>query len=336
MSTFRVALAGASGSLGQEIVQVLEERRFPMSELRPFATERSLGQEVEIFGDLVPIDAEPPPLRGLDLLILATPAAAALDLVREALRAEIPCIDCSGAMAGSAEVPLYIADLTAPQLVRQAPLIAIPTSQALSWAHPLAALEGSVGVKRVVGTIAFSASRGGRQGIEVLSQETISLLGQQSIPESDVFASQVAFDCVPDMPEATEADGEESGAAPAERSVAADLRRLISPDLPIGVTSLQIPTFAGEGSSLAVETTNEMDPARACELFDKAPGLELFAEDERGPTTRDASGRDVTLVGRVRRDPSVDSGLLFWLVGDGLRLAAQNAVKLAEIRLAAE
>ncbi len=333
MSRLRIGLAGATGSLGQEVAQVLDERRFPIGELVPFATDRSLGEDVEIRGDVFSVLGETPPLRGLDVLILCTPAAASLELVREALHAEVPCIDCSGALADSQDVPVYMADLCPPDAVRGAPLIALPAGAALSWAGVLGILEGSVGLTRVVGTVVHSASSAGKRGIETLSSETLSLLNQTDIQPSGVFPGQVAFDCLPFKVEAEEDAGAQDGAALAERALIGNLHRLVATDLPIAVTALQIPTFTGEGSSLAVETRDAVPLERIEEIFEKSPGLEIWSNDEVGPTTRDAAGRDVTLVGRLRRDPSNEKGVLLWLVADALRLAAINAVRLAETRL---
>jgi len=336
MSGFRIGIAGASGALGTEVIRILEERRVPVSELVAFATDRSLGEEVEIFDEVYPVLTEVPPLRGLDLLIICSPPGPALDLVREALRAEVPCIDCSGAMASSPEVPLFVADLSSPKAVRGAPLMASPASAAISWAHVLAALEGSAGLARVVGTLVCSASSAGRRGIEVLSNETIGMLSQRLPEASDVFSSAVAFDCMP-FDEAGEAaeDTHEAPdlAAEAERALIRDLKRLVSPQLGVAVTALRIPTFAGDGTTLAVETVEPISAERAREIFEKVPGLELSDHGETGPSTRDTAGRDVVRVGRVRRDPSLENGLLLWLAADALRLAAMNAVKLAETRL---
>ncbi|MBW2274624.1 MAG: hypothetical protein JRG96_15260 [Deltaproteobacteria bacterium] len=340
-SRYRVALAGATGALGSEVIAVLEERRFPLSELIAVASERSLGEVVEFRGDEVPVECELPSLRGLDLLILCTPPGAALELVREALRAEVPCIDCSGALAGSPEVPLQVADLCSPEATRSAPVIAAPAGPALAWAHVLAALEGAAGLERVVGTVLQSAAHAGRRGIEALSSETVSLLSQQEPPESEVFAGQVAFDCIP-AAGAGGVGGEEEGpsagdvgdgATAVERHLVRDLRRLINPELSLAVTAVQVPTFLGDGSSIAVETRRAIEPSEVAAILRKVPGVELWEGGVPGPTTRDTAGRDGALVGRLRRDASRENGLLLWLAADSLRLAAVNAVKLAETRL---
>jgi aspartate-semialdehyde dehydrogenase len=337
---FRVALAGATGALGSEVLAVLEERRFPLSQLLPFATEGSLGEDVEIRGEDIPVGCEMPPLRGLDLLIVCTPPAVALELVREALRAEVPCIDCSGALAGSPEVPLQVADLCAPDSSRNAPVIATPAGPTLAWAHVLSALEGAAGIERVVGTVLQSAAHAGRRGIAALSNETLSLLSQEEAPPSDVFTGQVAFDCIPAVGSArtaVEGDSEEpppvASDTGVERSLVRDLRRLINPDLSVAVSVVQVPTFLGDGSNIAVETRRSIEPAEVAAIFQKVPGVEVWGGGPHGPTTRDTAGRDGALVGRLRADTSRENGLLLWVAADALRLAAVNAVKLAETRL---
>lgn len=325
----RIGVAGASGTLGREVLSVLADRRFPIQELKAFATERSVGEEIDFGGEEgFTVEAAPKTLRGLDMLLVCTPPGVALDLVREALQSEVPCIDCSGAMAASPEVPLYVADLCAPSVIKDVPLVAQPAGVALAWSHVLAAIEGAAGIERITGTVLYSASRVGRAGIEALSSETLSLLNQQELPPIGVFPSQVAFDSF-----AIAAAGNEDLSADCEADLVRDVRRLVAPEVAISVSGVQVPTFAGDGSSLAVETKNALSLDHVLELFQKAPGLEVWGADEVGPSTRDTAGRDVAVVGRVRKDPSIQNGLLLWVAADTLRLAAVNAAKIAETRL---
>jgi aspartate-semialdehyde dehydrogenase len=327
---FKIGLAGATGTLGQEVLAVLGDRRFPISDLVAFSTERSIGEEVEYCGENFPVATELPPLRGLDLLIVCTPRGPALDLVREALRAEVPMIDCSGVLAGSDEVPIYVADLCSPDSIRKVPAVASPAGVALAWSHVLAAVEGAAGIERVVGTTLYSATRAGRAGIEALSEETVKLLNQQVLPDSDVFPARVAFDCFP-LPAESEPEGDR--AASLETEVMSDLRRLVSKDLKIAATAIQVPMFAGEGTSLAIETRRPLTASYAREVFEKAPGLELWDEDDGPLSTRDTAGRDVAVVTRIRPNPSCENGILLWVAADTLRLAAVNTAKIAETRL---
>ena len=130
--TARVAVFGATGALGREVVAVLEERAFPVRELALVGSDGSLGEEIEFRGDTLSVAAELPPLRGQDLVIGCAPGAASLELVRLALRAEVSCIDCSGALAGSRDVPLLVSDLCSPAAVLGAPVIATPPRPSVS------------------------------------------------------------------------------------------------------------------------------------------------------------------------------------------------------------
>lgn len=328
-SGLRIAVAGATGTLGRELLSVLEARDLPVDRLVPIATDRSTGREVEFAGETLSVECELPQLAIFDLLIICTPPDVALDLVRAALRAEVGCIDCSGALADSSEVPFVVADLIPPSAVLGAPLVSAPAGPALAWALVLRAIEQAAGLRRVVGTVLQSVSSSGRDGIDALSGETLALLRQEEVPEPSAFPVQIAFDCVPTV--GTRVPGEDTSSA--ESLLIRDLGRLLENLPKIALSALQVPTFVGDGSALTIETERPLSPEDAREVLDKAPGVEVWDADGIGPTTRDCAGRDQALVGRVRRDPSLASGLMLWLAADPVRLAAVNAVKLAEARL---
>jgi aspartate-semialdehyde dehydrogenase len=330
----RIAIVGATGTLGAEVLTVLDEDCFPVAGLRLFASGRSLGRDIEFQGQVISVEVEAPDLVGLDLLILCTPKPISLDWIRRALHAEVPCLDCSGALADSPEVPLVIADLGAHDRVSSAPVITMPTGPALACALVLSALQCEAGLSRVVLTVLHSASAAGRRGIESLSQQTLALLNQQPSPDSDVFAGPVAFDCFAHPP-GEEEDAGKDGAAFTEARLASSLRRLLGPDVGLAISSVQVPAFAGEGTTLAVQTGSPLTLERARALLEAAPGVDLRDDDPCGPTFREALGIDEVLVSRLRADPSAPDGetaLLMWLAADPVRLAAANVVKLARAR----
>jgi aspartate-semialdehyde dehydrogenase len=152
-----------------------------------------------------------------------------------------------------------------------------------------------------------------------LSSETIALLSQSELPEPDTFPGPIAFDCMPTAG---------SFEATLEREVA----RVLGSGVEVAATSVQVPTFVGEGSVLAVQTARAVSPDEARGLLEKAIGVELWATG-RTPTTRDTAGRDRVLVGPVRRDPSHERSLLLWIAADGLQLVASEVVRIAETRL---
>lgn len=325
----RVAVAGATGTLGAELLAVLDARRFPVASIVPLATARSGGESLEFQSEIYEVGTEASRMRGCDLAFLCVPPGASLDLLRVALELSVPCIDLSGALAGHSAVPLLVADVAAPPEALGQPALATPASVALAWAPVLAPLARAAGLRRVVGTALTSVSGAGRLGIEALSSETIALFNQQDLPEPPHFGRPVAFDLLPAV-----GDVEEDGSTAAERALASDLRRLLGEGVGVAVSSVRVPTFAGDAATLCVETERELGPREAREALAKAPGVELWDVDAEGPNTRAAAGRDAVLVGRLRRDPSCERGLLLWLAADTLHLAAVNAVKLAEARIA--
>jgi len=325
----RVAVAGATGALGGELLTVLDARRFPLGELVPLASEGSRGETIEFRDEPYTVESDPERIAGCDLLFLCAPAGPSLDLVRVALRGRVPCIDLSGALAGSAEVPLAVADLgVRPEALRQ-PALASPDGVTIAIALTLAPLARAAGLRRIVAATLESVSGGGRAGLEALSAETRALFNQQDLPEPTVFSHFVAFDCVPAV-----GAGGEGGETDHEAALARGLRRLLGAELGVAVTAVRVPTFAGDGCALALELERALAPAEAAALLAKAPGVELWQEHGPGPTTRGTAGRESVLVGRLRADPSLATGLLLYCAADGIRLAALNGAKLAEARIA--
>jgi aspartate-semialdehyde dehydrogenase len=324
----RIGVAGATGALGGEVLAVLDESPLRIADLLLLASDRSLGTEIEFQGNGYPVLAEAPSLRGLDLLFLCAPGDVSLELARQALHAEVPCIDLSGALSSSDDVPLRVAAFGPPPEGEAHPLVATPSGSALTWALVLRPLAEEAGLRRVVGTVLETASAGGRAGVEALYAESLALFNQQDAPEPGVFKRPVAFDCLP-------ASGPiaEGGASEDEERLVRSLGRLLDPGVGISVTSVQVPVFVGQGSALALETERPLDSKQAEAALAEAPGVEVWEENADGLTTRAASGREQVLVGRVRRDPSCENGLLLWVVSDVLRVAAANAVAIAVARL---
>lgn len=321
----RIGVVGATGSLGSELLEMLGASSLPVTEIVPFATDQSLGRDVEFQGGVYPIEVDSARLTALDLLFVCAPAAASLEFIHHALHERIPCIDLSGATAGSAEVPMRVAGYGALPL--DIPLVALPTSPSLAWLLVLQPLLAGAGLRRVCGSVLKGASAAGRQGMESLYQESIALFNQHTVPEPTVFPGGVAFDCVPDFGPPVDADG-----AARRSPLIEDLALLLGNDVKVVASSVQVPVFSGLASTLFVETERDLDPGQAEDLLRKSPGVEIW-EGTSGPSTRQAAGRDVVVVSHLRRDPTAPHGLQLWLVSDPQRLAASHAIQLAALRL---
>lgn len=317
----RVGVVGATGALGSEVLSLLQDGAgLRVARLLPIATERSLGDSVVFQGETLAVCAGAD-LAGLDLLLCCAPPQASLDWVRRALRAEVPCVDASGALALSAEVPLAIAAQDTP-LPAGAPLVASPPGAALALAIVLAPILRAAGLSRVAAALLESSAAGGRDGIAALGAESVALFNQSDAPAAG--PRSLAFDCHPAVGE-VEADGT---TAP-ESQLGRTLARLLGAPLPLAVAIAQIPVFVGLAAQLWLETESALDPKQAREVLAAAPGALLWTHDAEGPNLRAAAGRSEVLVGRLRADPTRERGLSLWLAADPLRLAAANALALA-------
>src|SRR5215468_1402513 len=318
----RLGVTGATGALGTEVLAALDAARLPIAQLVAVAGDRSLGAELEFQGQLVPLGAELPALHGLDLLINCAPAAATPEIARAALRAEVPCIDLSGAFAQRAEVPLGWAG--AGERVAPAPLLAAPVDAALVWLPILRALAPLGAIARARAVILEGASASGRDGIDALSRESLALFNSQELTGGEVHDPPLAFDCHP----ASGARGEH-GRRAREGALAAVLARALDCAPVVSARWIQVPVFVGQLSALALAWDRPAEAAEAEMLLAKAPGVELWNSANEGPNLRAVAGRDTVIASRPERD-AADSGALFvWAAGDLLRLAAANAVALA-------
>ena len=325
----RIAVVGATGALGSELIEALSASSIRVAEIRPVATDHSQGADVEFQAAIFPVETELPSLHGLDFVFLCAPPAASLVAAREALRAEVPAIDLSGALAASPEVPLQVATLGGAEGFEGSPMVATPTSPALALAIVLRPFVDQVGLAGVQATVLDSASAGGIRGTESLMSESIALFNQQDIPDPTVFSRPIAFDCGPGVaPRGATGDP--------DAQTAAMLARLIGDEVAVSLTSIQVPTFLGLGCTLHFSTREALAAEAAAALLAKAAGVDVWSDGAEGPSLRAAAGRDEVLVGRILPDTSRDNGLRLWLATDPVCLAAANAVRLAEARLVGE
>lgn len=323
----RIVVAGATGLLGEELLAVLAERSFPVGELLPLAGDRTAGEDLEFAGEIWSVQPALASWTGVDLAFLCAPPAVSLELSRQALRAGVPCIDCSGALAAREEVPLLAAALDPPEAALGSPLVAAAGGPALAPALVLAALARAAGLRRVGATLLLSVASGGRAGVESLSSESVALFNQDDLPDPTVFPATVAFDCQLRL-----GSPGEDGATEVERAIAGALRRLVAPEAGIAVQAVRAPVFCGDAALLSVETARPLEAGAAAELLAKTPGVALHSDAGPAPGTRAVAGRDEAVVARVRCDASRESGLLLSVLGDATRLTALNAVRLAELR----
>jgi len=326
-----LTIVGADCLSGQEILSTLETSKTSIRRIRRFASTDSWEELTAGDGELAGFE----PLRNgvfeaEDAVIFAGPPALARKYVPLALAAGSVVVDVTGAFASDAAIPLVVPQVNADEIRQmKASLVASPGVGAIALALALKPIQDAFGLERVVVTTLHSVSEAGRAGFDELSRQTTGLLNAEEI-EAEVFPHPVAFNCVPVVGPAE--TGKSCGA---EERISRELQRLLELSGPrVVVSAVQVPTFAGFGATVAVQTTRPFGALEVVrEKLDDAPGVHVLDRPESNiyPTSREAAGGDSVFVGRLRRDETVPTGLVFWLSTDDLRRgAALNALDCLE------
>jgi len=327
---FRVAVLGATGAVGAEILQVLEERRFPVRELLACASPDSEGDELQFRDSTVKIvRARGEVLAACDLVLSAAPAQLP-GLLPALRRGQVRVIDVTGALETDPEVPLWLPGLsTLPAGSTRPRFVAVPRGVTTGIALALAPFTAAGILRRVTAVTLESASGAGIAGVGELTDHTVQVLNRMSgeRAESEVFAQSLAFDCLPQIG-TIEPDGQTSD----EVRLRSVLRRLLSaPDLPIELTRVRMPTLGGSLAAVHVRLAKPVTVEEATQLWAAQPGIGLLGDEEL-PTPRGSLGHDEAAVGRVR---ATGDRLAFVVALNDLRLgAALGVVGAAEALIA--
>jgi aspartate-semialdehyde dehydrogenase len=328
---FAVAVVGGTGLAGQEVVELLEHRRFPMRTLRLLGSLRTAGKVVEENErkDTVTL-LDPQSFEEVDVAFFSAGPTIAGEFAPAAAAAGAAVIDLSSRFRLDEAVPLVVPEVNPTEIGNRAErgIVANPSSTAVALAVVLAPLAAEAGLKRVVVSTYQGAAGAGRRGINGLSRETMDLLSSRGERRTR-FPRRLAFNCIPQVGEL-----EPGGQTSHERQVVDETRKILSdPALAMQVTAVRVPVFFGTGLSVVVETERPLDADGARAVLRDAPGILLADEvDEPYPTPAEVAGSDATHVGRLREDLSVPGGLAFWAAIDNVRKgAALNAVQIAEI-----
>jgi len=333
--SYDVAVVGATGAVGGEVVRILDERLFPIGDLRLFASLESVGIGVEVGGRELGVEPlGPRAFAGIDLAFFCAGAAVSAEYAPQAVAAGAVVVDTSARFRTDPLVPLVVPEVNAAALAcREGGIVASPTGATIALVVALGPIAGAAGLCRVVASTYEAVSGAGKRGIETLSRETVNVLNMRSPSgEEDeaVFAHRIAFNCIPQVDELL-ADG----STREEEAVIAGTRKVLGLDaLPLAITCVRVPTFYGSAVALTVETERALAPDEARAVLRAAPGIILCeAGDEMPyPTCADVGGTDAVYVGRVRADPAQPHGLQLWVALDNVRKgAALNAVQIAEI-----
>jgi aspartate-semialdehyde dehydrogenase len=341
MSGYNVALAGATGAVGQEMLAILQERDFPVRSLRLLASRRSVGRTFPFRGEsLVVQELTKDSFRGVDIALFSAGADRSKSFARHAVEAGAVVIDNSSAFRMDPKVPLVVPEINPEDIREHEGIIANPNCTTIITLMGLYPLRG-YGLKRVILSSYQAVSGAGAWAIEELRRQTIDWALQEIrnevfqeknaadlLPEK--FPHPIAFNLIPHIDAF-----QENGFTKEEMKCLNESRKILhQPDLRVSATTVRVPVFRSHSVSAHVETERDLSVARARTLLRRARGVRLYDDPgkARYPTPCMVTGKDDCLVGRIRKDETAENGLWLWIVGDQLRKgAALNAVQIAEL-----
>lgn len=327
-----VAIVGATGAVGTELIASLEQRDFPLRDLRLFATARSAGRRLAFRGEGLPVtELTEGALAGCDIALFSAGAATSRRFAPEAVRHGAVVVDNSSAFRMETGVPLVVPEVNAGAIASHRGIIANPNCVAIIAAVALWPLHREVGIARIIAATYQAASGAGAAAMAELRTSTAAYLAGKDFTPA-VLRHPYAFNL---FSHDTAVDPT-TGVNEEENKVTRELRKIMqAPCLPIGITCIRVPVLRAHSLALTVELARQIAPAEARQILAKAPGVQIVDDPEQNhfPMPNEASGQGDVLVGRIRRDGSDPTGrsLAMFVAGDQLlKGAALNAVQIAE------
>ncbi len=328
---YKVAVVGATGAVGREILKLLAERNFPASEVVALASPRSTGQNVS-FGDKTVLkikNLETFDFTGMDIALFSPGAAISAVHAPRAVTQGCVVIDNTSQFRMEPDVPLVVPEVNpqALQRFRKRGIIANPNCSTIQMVVALKPLHDLARIKRVVVSTYQSVSGAGKEGMDELFNQTKGSF-VHDLPTVEQFTKPIAFNVIPHIDKFMD-----DGSTKEEWKMAVETRKILDPDIQVFATCVRVPVFIGHAEAVHVEFENPITVAQATAALKKAPGVSVFdkREDAGYMTPLDVAGEDDVFVSRLRKDPTVPHGLAFWCVCDNLRKgAALNAIQIAE------
>ena len=329
---YNVAVVGATGAVGEEMRTVLEERLFPVAELRLLASERSAGQLLEFRDERIRVGVlGEDSFENIDIGLFSAGGSVSDKFAPLAVAAGAVVVDNTARFRMEPDIPLVVPEVNAQEIAqyKRRGIIANPNCSTIQMVVALKPIHEAARIKRVVVSTYQSVSGAGRMAMEELSQQAVALFnGKELVKER--FPHQIAFNCIPHIDAFVE-----GGYTKEEMKMVNETRKILGePSLRITATAVRVPVFCGHSESVNIETEKKLTAEDVKAILRAAPGVLLCDEPENNvyPMAIDAVGGDATLVGRIREDDSVPNGINLWIVADNLRKgAALNAVQIAEI-----
>ncbi|TLY27764.1 MAG: aspartate-semialdehyde dehydrogenase [Nitrospirae bacterium] len=329
-TAYRVAVVGATGAVGAQMIEVLDERKFPVHQLCPLASSRSAGVTVLFQGQEVSVKLlTKDSFEGVDLALFSAGREVSKEFAPIAVKAGAMVIDNSSAWRMDKDVPLVVPEVNAQDLAGHRGLVANPNCSTIQMVVALKPLHDAARIKRIVVTTFQSVSGTGKEAMDELMDECKDLLLFKQ-PRPKVYPFQIAFNCLPQID-----DFLPSGYTKEEMKLVHETRKIMGdPSITVTATTVRVPVYIGHSESVNIETERKLTANEARALLSTAPGVQVYDDPAHAvyPMPLDAVGKDEVYVGRIREDESIPNGLNLWVVADNLRKgAALNAVQIAEL-----
>lgn len=330
----KVAVVGATGNVGREMLQTLAERNFPVDEVYALASSKSVGKEVS-FGEekvlkvqnLADFD-----FHGVDIALMSAGGGVSEKFAPKIAKAGCVVIDNSSQWRMDPDVPLVVPEVNPEAIAgyKKKNIIANPNCSTIQMVVPLAALHKAFHIERVVVSTYQSVSGAGKEAMDELFNQTRGIFMNQMPSENQKkFTKQIAFNVIPHIDVFLD-----DGSTKEEWKMTAETKKILDPKIKVHANCARVPVFVGHAEYINIETTDEISDTAATEILRETPGVVVVDSRENGgyPTPAEVAGEGEVYVSRIRSDATVDNGLSFWCVADNLRKgAALNAVQIAEV-----
>ena len=329
---FNVAVAGATGAVGDQMVKCLEERDFPINNLRLLASERSLGKKITYKDEEYHVEVlDDHSFEGIDIALFSAGASTSKTFAPVAARSGAVVVDNSSAFRMDPDIPLVVPEVN-PHAIAQYKnrgIIANPNCSTIQMVVVLKPLHDKAKIKRVVVSTYQAVSGTGRRAIDELMNQTKALLSFQDA-KNEVYPHRIAFNVLPHIDVFLE-----NGYTKEEMKMANETVKIMEDNsIRVTATTVRVPVFYGHSEAVNIEFEKHITPDEVRKVLSKAPGVRVVDDLSKNsyPLATDAAGQDDTLVGRIRQDTSIENGIDLWIVADNIRKgAATNAVQIAEI-----
>ncbi|MDP2683061.1 MAG: aspartate-semialdehyde dehydrogenase [Deltaproteobacteria bacterium] len=329
---YNVAVVGATGVVGQEMIKILEERKFPVDRIKLLASERSAGQYLEFNGkqEKVYLLSEET-FEGIDIGLFSPGASVSAVYAPKAGKAGCVVIDNTSQFRMEPDVPLVVPEVN-PKAIgeyKKRNIIANPNCSTIQMVVALKPIHDAVKIKRIVVSTYQAVSGAGKEAMDELSDQALAIYGQKEIKKK-VFPYQIAFNCIPQIDVFLD-----NGYTKEEMKMVNETRKIMGDNsIKITATTVRVPVFNSHSEAVNIETGKKITAKEVKGLLSKAPGVKVMDDTKKleYPMPIDVSERDEVFVGRIREDESIPNGINMWIVADNLRKgAALNAVQIAEI-----